>query len=343
MMAIPMEAPLLMSKAAVVGAGSWGTALAQHLARTGVEISLWDRCPKVVESINRQRENTQYFPGYTLHENIKASQDLVGTLRDNKLVVFGVPSAAIRAVARSVGKNLLTGAICVITAKGFEKDTLLPLHEVATEELPKDANIAVLSGPSFAAEVIRDLPTAVTIAADDAEVAKRAAAAFHSRNFRVYTSSDVVGVEVGGASKNVIAVGVGVIDGVGIGLNARAALITRGLAEIQRLAVALGADPLTVTGLSGLGDLLLTATGELSRNRRVGLGLGRGKALPEILQELGQVAEGVENAQQINELAQRHGIHMPITREVHALVTGECSVEESVERLLSRDQKDERE
>lgn len=334
-----------MGHVAVLGAGSWGTALAEQLARAGNQVRLWDRNSDLAGRIQDSRQNSAYFPGATIHSSIFATSDLSIALSGAEMAVVAVPSSAVRDVLAQLKLSLNSfpnpAPLIVIAAKGIERGTLLLMHSVALEVLGAEREVALLSGPSFALEVLQDLPTAVTIAAASLSSANRAASFFHSGNFRVYTSQDLVGVEIGGATKNVIAIAVGAVDGVNIGLNARAALITRGLAEISRLALAMGGQPRTIMGLSGLGDLLLTATGNLSRNRRVGLGLAEGKKLEEILAGLGQVAEGVENAEQIVALAGIYSVNMPITEEVLCLLRGEHSVKESVARLLSRDPKSE--
>lgn len=330
-----------MGIVAVLGAGSWGTALAEQLARAGNEVRLWDRNPELAAKIQDCRENSVYFPGITVNSGITATADLSIAIQDAEIAVVAVPSSAVRDVLTQLNPFLNSSTLIVIAAKGIERGTLLLMHSVAREVLGEEREVALLSGPSFALEVLQDMPTAVTIAAANISSANRAASFFHSGSFRVYTSQDLVGVEIGGATKNVIAIAVGAVDGVNIGLNARAALITRGLAEISRLALAMGGEPRTVMGLSGLGDLLLTATGDLSRNRRVGLGLAEGKKLEEILVGLGQVAEGVENAEQIVALAGIYSVNMPITEEVLCLLRGEHTVKESVARLLSRDPKSE--
>jgi len=252
-------------------------------------------------------------------------------------VVFSVPSDGVREVAAEVSPELASDSYLVNTAKGLESKSLKRMSQVLEEACPEVSGVATLSGPSFAHEVIRDQPTAVTLASKDLATAKAVAEIFHHRRFRVYASADTVGVELGGALKNVVALAVGISDGRDLGHNARAALITRGLAEMSRLIVALGGSEHTVQGLSVLGDLLLTCTGDLSRNRQVGLRLGRGERLPEILASLGQVAEGVKTAPKVLELGQQKSIDLPITTEVNAILDGSHSVDTAIENLFSRD------
>ena len=325
-------------KAAVLGCGSWGTALAHHLTRSGKEVTLWGIEAEVIAELSSTHASSRYFAGMALDPRLRATTDLGAALEGARTVVAAVPSFAMRSVAQQLKGKLVPGSLVVSVAKGLEDGTLKRMSEVLSEELHSEAEVAALSGPSFALEVLKGFPTAVTAAAPRIETAQRAAAFFHFDALRVYSSTDIVGVELGGAIKNVIALAVGVVDGVGMGLNARAALITRGLAEMQRLVVSLGGQPMTVAGLSGLGDLLLTATGDLSRNRRVGLRIGRGEELQAILKDIGQVAEGVETAHKVYELAARTGVNMPIVEEVNKILGGKTSVQESVHTLLSRAQ-----
>ncbi|MFN8390434.1 MAG: NAD(P)H-dependent glycerol-3-phosphate dehydrogenase [Bdellovibrionota bacterium] len=321
---------------AVLGAGSWGTALAHHLARVGHRTILWGRDPELLRVIGAEHRNPRYFPDLPLSPEITVEADILKAVRDADAVVFAVPSGVLHEVLKNAKPNLRADAILVSTAKGLEDQTLQPMSAVLRGELGDHAQIAVLSGPSFAREVILGLPTAVTIAARSLETASAAAAFFHIDYFRVYTSRDVVGVEFGGIVKNVIALACGVVEGVGMGANARAALITRGLLEMQRITLALGGEAVTVTGLSGLGDLLLTATGDLSRNRQVGLRLGKGEKLTDIVSHLGQVAEAVRVTPKVAELARRHNVKAPIIEEVDRILSGQSSAAESVRKLLSR-------
>lgn len=328
-------------RVAILGAGSWGTAIAHHLVGGNCSVCLWGNEPEVVDEVNVHHKNSRYFPQDLLDSRIVATGDIAASLRDATLVVVAVPSFAVREVVRRARPHLLSNAHIVCVAKGLEDETHQFLSDAIGEESGHPELVSVLSGPSFAVEVLRGQPTAVTVAAKDIAVATVVGRTFHYGTFRVYTNTDIYGVQVGGAVKNVIAVAVGMADGVGIGFNARAALVTRGLAEIKRLAVAAGGDAMTVTGLSGLGDLLLTATGDLSRNRQVGVRLGRGESLSEILKSIGQVAEGVETAPKVLEMAKKYGVELPITAEVVRVLRGESTVQQSVQTLLSRSMRSE--
>ena len=303
----------------VVGGGSWGTALAGHCVRIGHVVRLWVREPEVAEAINEKRENPLYLPGVTLPPGILAGLDLATALEAAELVLMVVPSQFCRAAYRDLGRRAPAGAVLVSATKGIETETLRRMTEVARDEAP-DHPLAVLSGPSFALEVAREQPTAVVAASAEASVAESVQRALSSRTFRVYSSDDVVGVELAGALKNVIAIAAGVVDGLGYGHNTVAALITRGLAEMTRLAVAMGGRPDTFSGLAGLGDLVLTCTGGLSRNRRVGQALGAGKTLEEALRETAMVAEGVRTTLAACALAERAGIEMPIAEQMREVL-----------------------
>lgn len=325
-------------KVAVLGAGSWGTALAHQLHVAGNTVVLWGRDKEVLRSIKESGRSEKFFPGEKIGPGIDTTDSLKEAVSGARIVVFAVPSVALKEVAKACEKHVEEDAIYVSSVKGLEERSSRTMTEVIADILGAKDRVATLSGPSIAVEVIRGQPTAVTVAAHEAKIASAVSDAFHSSTFRVYTSSDVVGVELGGAVKNVIALATGVVDGAGMGSNARAALITRGLAEMQRLIVARGGDRLTAVGLSGMGDLLLTATSDLSRNRRVGIALGQGKKLPEILAQIGQVAEGVETARKVVKLAKKLKVPMPICDEAKRLIDGESSVEESIQALLSRAQ-----
>ncbi len=331
-------------RCAVVGAGSWGTALAMQLARNRHDVTLWDRRPQRALDHEAARENLQYLPGQPFPDCLHTTGDLAATLQGASLVLAVVPSQSMREVMVRAAPLIEEGALVCCAAKGVEQGTLATMDEVLTEVLPAHlhAGLTVLSGPSFAAEVARGLPTAVVVAGREEEACQRTAEAFHGGTLRVYHSDDVVGVELGGALKNVMAIACGISDGLGLGLNARAGLITRGLAEIGRLAVRRGANPLTLAGLAGMGDLVLTCTGDLSRNRRVGLGLGQGRTLDDICEELGQVAEGVATALSARDLGRREGVDMPITEQVHAVLYDNVSPRESLSTLLGRARKAER-
>jgi len=329
-----------METIGVLGAGSWGTTLANLLAKKGCPVRLWSFEADVAESILRTRENTRYLAGIRLSDRLEATTDLNAAVRGADVVLLVSPSQHARGVLRAVAAAIPSGATLVSAAKGIETRTLDTMAEVIDAELPAHAELACyLSGPSFAAEVAREQPTAVTIASRSEAAARLAQDRFQTDYFRVYTSGDVRGVEIGGALKNVIAVAAGMAVGLGLGHNALAALITRGLAEIARLGVALGAEPLTFAGLAGMGDLILTCTGELSRNRSVGVALGQGRRLGDILAEMTMVAEGVETTRAARGLAEREGIEMPIVSEVHAVLFEDRNPRDAVENLMLREPK----
>ena len=323
-----------MTRVAVLGAGAWGTAIASVLA-VRHEVTLWARDPAQADSIARTRRNQRYLPTVEIPPQVKVSADLPP---DADLMLAATPVAGLREL---VGK-LESKRSLVWLCKGFEENTGLLPHQIVEQTLGAGARCGALSGPSFAEEVARGLPCALTLAARDAGFAREAAALLHGGRMRVYFSADLVGVEVGGAVKNVMAIAAGICDGLGLGHNARAALITRGLAEIARLGVAMGASTETIFGLTGAGDLILTATGDLSRNRRVGLQLAQGLPLDKILHDLGHVAEGVHSAREVKKLAQARGIDMPVTQAVNAVLEGNLMPKAAVEQLLSRDPKPER-
>lgn len=332
---------------AVLGAGSWGTALALHCARRGLATRLWTRTREHYDALERERRNSRYLREFPFPDALRVEHELGAALADAGLVILAVPSHGLRAMLVEVRAALAGVEVAphyLVAVKGVEIDTLATMAEVVEATLPEGhaAQMAVLGGPSFAAEVAAGQPTAVVVASRRPEVAGAVQQWLHGDGLRVYVTEDVVGVELGGAFKNVIALAAGVCDGAGLGQNARAALITRGLAEIGRLCLALGAHPATLSGLAGLGDLVLTCTGGLSRNRRVGLALGQGRALPEILTEMGMVAEGVNNTLSAYRLAQREGVEMPITQVMHAILYQGVSVRRAVEALMQRDLKPER-
>lgn len=305
---------------AVVGAGSWGTALAIQLSRNGHRVRMLDRDVSRARRMQEARQNERYLPGQRFEDNLEVTWHPEQALEAAGLVVCAVPSSAVREVFTGLAGHLPAGAPLVCASKGIETSSLQTMDEVLHGILPPTTPFVALGGPSFAKEVALGLPTAVVVASGDDRVNQTVAEAFHGGFFRVYTTHDVPGVEIGAAVKNVMAIACGVSDGAGLGTNARAALITRGLAEITRLAKARGADPLTMMGLAGMGDLVLTCTGDLSRNRRVGLGLGQGKKLAEVLEELGQVAEGVITARSAHDLARKIGVDMPITEQVYLML-----------------------
>jgi glycerol-3-phosphate dehydrogenase (NAD(P)+) len=323
-----------VTRIAVLGAGAWGSAIASVLAARH-EVTLWARDPAQADSMARTRRNERYLPKVEIPAAVMVSADFP-TSAD--LFLAATPVAGLRDVLQRGGKQMPLVWLC----KGFEQGTGLLPHQIAQQTLGTGARYGALSGPSFADEVARGLPCALTLAARDAGFAREAAALLHGGRMRVYYSADLVGVEIGGAVKNVMAIAAGISDGLGLGHNARAALITRGLAEIARLGVAMGASTETIFGLTGAGDLILTATGDLSRNRRVGLKLAQGEALKKILQNLGHVAEGVHSAKEVARLAAAKNVEMPVSDAVNAVLQGKLTPKAAVEQLLSRDPKQER-
>jgi glycerol-3-phosphate dehydrogenase (NAD(P)+) len=323
---------------AVIGAGSWGTALAKVLADKEHAVTLWGHTPEHVAQIAQAHENARYLPGVKLPPSLVPDADLARAVAGKPFVVSVVPSHTVREVIGRAAPSLSPDAIVISASKGIENETLASMDEVLKELLPGrlGSRLAYLSGPSFAKEVGAGLPTAVVMASRDRHVAEEAAQLFQAERFRVYTSDDVPGVELGGALKNVMAIAAGLADGLGLGHNSRAALITRGLAEISRLAVRKGANPLTLAGLAGMGDLVLTCTGDQSRNRTVGLGLGRGKKLSEVLAGMSQVAEGVKTTKSAHDLAARLGVDMPITRTMYRVLYEDLPAVEALADLLGR-------
>jgi len=323
-------------KCAVVGAGAWGTALANLLARNKHEVRLWAYEPDVVESINQKHENVRFLAGHALAPSVRALNDLGSTVNGAELVVFATPSQVLRSIVKSAARALPRGAPLVVASKGIEKGTLCLMNEIVEQEI-SEATVIALSGPSFAVEVVSSQPTAVVVASRADGAASVAQRALSSPYFRTYTHTDVVGVELGGALKNVMAVATGIAEGLGLGFNARAALITRGLAEMTRLGAALGAEESTFAGLAGLGDLVLTCTGSLSRNRAVGVEVGKGRQLEEILRGRETVAEGVVAAQSARELARREGVEMPIVDAVNRVLFEGQSARSAIGALMTRE------
>ena len=323
---------------AVLGGGGWGTALAGLLDSTGHDVRLWVRRSSLARKIAATRENAAYLSGVRLSDAIDVQADLSAAVAGAELLVVAVPSHAVRGLGETLAPLLKAAPLLVSTSKGIEPTTLRTMSGVLDDVLPARLadNVSVLSGPSFAAEVARGLPTAVTVAAGDQAIAETVQRTFSAPTFRVYTTTDMVGVEVGGAVKNVIALAVGVSDGLGYGHNARAALITRGMAEVVRLARRLGARSQTLSGLSGMGDLILTCTSDLSRNRSVGLRLGRGESLDAIQRSMTTVAEGIRNCRSILDLARKLDVEMPIVEQTCALVHDGKSPAQVVTALLSR-------
>lgn len=328
-------------KAAVIGGGAWGTALADLLARGGHDTVLWAREPDVVEHVNDTHANPRFLAGVALNAGLRATGDIEACVRDASMVVYAAPSHVLRGVVRQTASVAPAGAIAVIATKGIEPDSLALMSDVVEAELP-GRPIVALSGPSFALEVARQQPTAVVAASPDSSAREQVQVAMSGGTFRVYTSDDIRGVELAGALKNVMAVATGIAEGLGLGLNSRAALITRGLAETSRLGVALGAQAATFAGLAGLGDLVLTCTGALSRNRAVGVEVGKGRPLAEVLAGTETVAEGVRNAGSAVALAERAGVTMPIAEAVHRVLFESQSPREAIAGLMQRELRAER-
>jgi glycerol-3-phosphate dehydrogenase (NAD(P)+) len=310
-----------MKKATVFGAGSFGTAIASVLTANFDEVVLWGRDGATIAAINERHENPGYLPGLTLSPKVVGSTDLERAAAGAELVAVATPSQATRDLMKRVATFVPSHVPVVSVAKGIENETLLTMTEVLEQCLPEayHPSIAVLSGPSFAKEMILGMPTVVTIASRWEKTAQKAQGMFSSERFRTYTSTDVVGVQVGGSLKNVIAIAAGMADGLGLGHNTRAAIITRGLAEISRIAMRMGANPLTLSGLAGMGDLVLTCTGELSRNRKVGIELGKGRPLDDILKDMKQVAEGVKTAKSAKDLSAKLAVELPICEQVYKI------------------------
>ena len=325
---------------AVLGAGSWGTALAVQLARNGVATTLWGRSPQAVVEMAATRRNTRYLPDLELPDALLLSAALEASVRDAANVLVAAPSHAFDELVAAIAPWVAPGAGIAWATKGFDPATGRFLHEIVAERLPGHP-AAVVTGPSFAREVALGLPTALTVHSADAAFAQAIAQQLHSPRFRAYTGSDVVGAELGGAMKNVLAVATGVADGMQMGLNARAGLITRGLAEMLRLGAALGSRPETLMGLAGLGDLVLTCTGDLSRNRRLGVALGRGTPLAQAVAEIGQVVESVQTVDTVMRLADAHRVELPITALVQKVLHEELTPAEGMRALLAREQKPE--
>lgn len=330
---------------AVIGAGSWGTALTRPLADNGLDITLWAHRPEFVDQLCRERENKTYLPGYSFADTIKPLSDIGEAVVGRRLVVMVVPSHVYRSVFQRIVPFLAPGAHIISATKGIENESLFTMTQVMEEELAGHGgpyHLGVLSGPSFAKEVALGIPTLVTVASRNREAAQFFQEAFSTEKFRAYASNDVIGLEIGGALKNIVAIAAGICDGLRYGTNTRAALITRGLAEISRLGVKMGAHPLTFSGLGGLGDLVLTCTGDLSRNRTVGLKLGQGKTLDVILGEMNMVAEGIKTTRSAWNLARREGVEMPILEQIHAVLYDDKPCTDAVRDLLRRDLREER-
>ena len=330
-------------RAAVIGGGSWGTALASVLGFNGHETVVWSRDPEVARALTSRHENPKYLPGLVLPDKVRGTSDLHEALAGAELVVAVSPSHVTRQIMKDALPSLPRATPIVCATKGIENETLLTMNEVLEDVLPSELHpyLTFLSGPSFAKETVQRMPTAVVVASPWERMAQQVQRAFSNDYFRVYTSNDVAGVELGGSLKNVCAIAAGIADGMGFGNNTRAALITRGLSELVRLAVKKGANPITLSGLAGMGDLVLTCTGELSRNRSVGLQLGRGQSVEEVLAGMTQVAEGVRTAKSAHDLARKMSCEMPIHEAIYSILYERLPVREAMGRLLSRELKSE--
>ncbi|MRR57675.1 MAG: NAD(P)-dependent glycerol-3-phosphate dehydrogenase [Deltaproteobacteria bacterium] len=330
-----------MSNIGVVGAGSWGTTLADMLAKKGHEVTLWAYEADLVQEMATTRINAAFLPGITLSSRLRFTNSLQEAAAGKEIILFVAPTQVFRGVISGVLPFIAEGTLLVNAAKGIELGSLMTISQISAELLPPGhyANFSVLSGPSFAREVALEMPTAVVAASLDASVARRVQESFSTPRFRVYTNSDMVGVELGGSIKNVIAIAAGISDGMGLGHNPRAALITRGLAEIARLGLAVGGQSATFAGLAGMGDLVLTCTGDLSRNRTVGMQLGEGRKLAEILAGMHMVAEGVKTTESAYHLAQKLGVEMPITEQVYQVLYQDKSPHQALLDLMTRELK----
>lgn len=328
-------------KIAVVGAGSWGTALAIQLARNEHEVKLWGHQPNHLAEIEAARENQQYLPGIALPPSLTTEANLATAIAGSAMVLVVVPSSVFRPVLQQLKPHLADNTPLAWATKGVEKGSHKLLHQVVEEEFGADYPKALLSGPTFATEVARGLPTAITIASDNSEVAHTVAELFHSKTFRCYTSSDLPGVQIGGTTKNILAIAAGIADGLGFGANTRAAVMTRGLHEQMKLGTRLGGQQETFMGLSGLGDLVLTCTDDQSRNRRMGLAVGNGATIEQALESIGQVVEGLDAARDVSQMARELGIEMPITEQVAQVLHHGKAPKEAVRDLLQRDRKPE--
>lgn len=330
---------MIIQTIAVIGAGSWGTALAVHLARVGHQVRLWGRDPGLVNELATRRANAIYLPDVVFPACLEVTSSLTDAVSGVPMIVCAVPSHGVRGVVRDLRGSIAPGTLVVTATKGLEQGSLLRMSEVLASELPGDAGVAALSGPSFALELARELPTAVVIASADPAAVERVQAEFRSPSLRLYGSADLVGVEIGGALKNIIAIAAGVVEGLGLGHNALAALMTRGLAEIARLAAALGAQRDTLAGLAGLGDLVLTCTGQLSRNRHVGIELAHGRSIAEIIASTKMVAEGVRTTSAALELGARVGVELPIAMQMAEVLAGRQTPSAAVGELMGRRQR----
>jgi glycerol-3-phosphate dehydrogenase (NAD(P)+) len=330
-----------VERIAVIGGGSWGTALAFYLGTIGRTVALWVRRPELADEIARTRENRYYLPGFRLAETVAVSSELGRSAAGAVSIVLAVPSHTVREIVVRLRPNLEAGAVILSAAKGIENESCLLMSEVIVDELGGAARgrVAALSGPSFALEVARGDPTAAVVAAVDDALGRRFQSDFAGRNMRLYTNDDMIGTQIGGAVKNVIAIAAGIVHGLGFGSNTSAALVTRGLAEVKRLAAAAGGRAETLSGLAGLGDLVLTSTGDLSRNRTLGIALGRGERLEDVLSASRYVAEGVRTARSTLALARRLGVEMPITEQMNAVLYSSKTPQHAIRDLMERELK----
>ena len=325
-----------MAKIGMIGAGSWGTALAVLLTNNGHEVTMWSAIESEIDMLNEKREHVDKLPGVKLPEPMKFSKDLESTVKDKDLLVLAVPSVFTRSTSKQMKEFVAEGQIIVNVAKGIEEDTLKTLSEIIEEEIPQ-ANVAVLSGPSHAEEVGRGLPTTIVVGAKDKETAQYIQGIFNSNVFRVYISPDILGIELGAALKNVVALAAGMADGLGYGDNTKAALITRGIAEITRLGVVMGGQPETFAGLSGIGDLIVTCASMHSRNRRAGILMGQGKTMQEAMDEVKMVVEGVYSAKAGYQLSKKYNIYMPIISKMNEILFEGKKASDAVRELMEKD------
>jgi len=321
----------------VLGGGSWGTALAIQVARAGHKVILWDINPEHIRAMQESRSNEQYLPGIPLPSTLQLSDQLEQTLKQADTILLAIPSHAVRPFIRQSRQWIRNEQHLVWATKGLEEGSAKPVHQIIAEELPECKNTAVVSGPTFAGEVAKNLPTAVTVAASSHAIAKEVASFLHYGNFRGYTSEDMLGVELGGSLKNVLAIAAGIAEGLGFGANTRAALITRGLNEMMRLGLAMGAQSETFMGLAGLGDLVLTCTDNQSRNRRMGLALAEGSTIEQDRKQIGQAVEGVKTAREAWQLAQQYKVEMPIIEQTYRVLYEGKSPRDAVDDLLGRE------
>jgi len=333
------ESKVEARRVAVLGAGSWGTALAMQLARVGHQVQLWTHDPTHAATMQASRANQAYLPDHALHDLIQPVADIEQAIDNSEHVLIVTPSHAFAETLDRIGPMLQPERGLAWATKGFEPDTGRLLSDTVSDRLDSSMPLAVVTGPSFAGEVAAGLPTAVTVGSNDESFGQQWAAMLHGNSFRAYYTADLVGVQLGGAIKNVLAIGCGMADGLDLGHNVRAALITRGLAEMMRLGQAMGGEPRTLTGLAGLGDLVLTCTGDASRNRRMGLALGRGDTIEQAMLDIGQVVEGVNAAREAMHAAQRYQVEMPITEQVHGILFRGWNVAKGVRVLMEREQK----